>query len=224
MIRAFTGLLIVYLLGYGALRIAQTQEWEADKPNLCNLSANSGRALLHVPTDVLSGPTYHRDRRPRWASPVNARRCRSGSAQCWDQPLTAAMLGWRTCFVAAPILALAANIVLVVVRAESTAAGRAYCIQRRSDALSSYQPVQALLDLSIARLWTPYRHGGGSGDFQWTLHGVLVAQDGDGRSWYNWSYRSLTFVPISDRSRSLLDLTSASCTPAPSFALGLPLY
>ncbi|PDS85773.1 hypothetical protein CO654_10185 [Rhizobium sp. L18] len=64
---------------------------------------------------------------------------------------------------------------------------------------------------------TPFTNGGGSTDYQFAFHAVLVVRQGGGDQFYNWSYFAQSFVPVSERAISGLALLRADCEPIVAF-------
>jgi hypothetical protein len=115
-----------------------------------------------------------------------------------------------------PTLALSvwslANIVIVAGAAESAAGGRPYCLQVPATRLGAYAAVTDAWQLAGLRMQTPVSDGGGSTDYQFAFHAVLVVENGRYPLLYNWSYRAQTFLPVSDRTRRGLAMYR-NCTP-----------
>lgn len=115
-------------------------------------------------------------------------------------------------------LLLAANIPFVVWRAERTAQGRPFCIQLPyPPETPSYRPATSFLDLSVMRMHSSQKSSGGSQDYHPGFHAVLIVEHQGGMEWFNWSYRRMSFVPISDSARELMFLRSPSCEPSAGF-------
>jgi len=106
-----------------------------------------------------------------------------------------------------PTLALVAwsftNIVIVRSAAKRIAGDRPYCLQVPATALGGYVEVTQPWQLAGLRMQTPFDNGGGSGDYQFAIHAVLVVENGRYPLLSNWSYRAQSFLPVSDGAREL---------------------
>lgn len=105
-----------------------------------------------------------------------------------------------------------ANIEIVTRAAERTADGRPYCLQVPATSLGGYAPVTGAWQLAGLRMQTPVSNGGGSTDYQFAFHAVLVVENGRIPLLFNWSYRAQAFLPVSDRTRRGMAMYR-NCTP-----------
>ncbi|RFB82150.1 hypothetical protein B5K08_31060 [Rhizobium leguminosarum bv. trifolii] len=123
--------------------------------------------------------------------------------------------------VAGPIAGLflwsALNITIVEWRARAVAGSHPYCMQVPKDYLGQYKAVTQRAELAGLRMQTPFTNGGGSTDYQFAFHAVLVVRKGGGDQFYNWSYFAQSFVPVSERAINGLALLSADCEPIVAF-------
>jgi hypothetical protein len=110
------------------------------------------------------------------------------------------------------------NALLVSGQATALANGRPYCLQVASNGVGRYTEVKSLHGLSGLRMQTPFTNGGGSSDFQFAFHGVLVIEDSAALQYFNWSYRQARFETISEKTLRALYLLRPSCTPRQRFA------
>lgn len=115
------------------------------------------------------------------------------------------------------------NIPLVSVRAAVLAGSNPYCLQVPVDYLGREQAVTHFGQLSGLRMQTPRTNGGGSTDYQFSFHSVLVVRNGTENQFYNWSYHEIDFVPVSKRAQRGITLT-ADCKPIPGFLYTLDLF
>ena len=97
---------------------------------------------------------------------------------------------------------------MVQSRASVIAEGRPFCIQVPAGRLG-YRPAGSWVDLTGFGMRVPFEGAGGSDDYQWTFHAVLVS----GGQFYNWSHGAMDFVPVTDEAVRLLGLES-QCNPA----------
>jgi hypothetical protein len=122
--------------------------------------------------------------------------------------------------VAGPIAGLflwsALNIKIVEWRALAVAGSHPYCVQVPEDHHGRYKTVTQLGELAGLRMQTPFTNGGGSSDYQFAFHAVLLVRKGEGDEFYNWSYFAQSFVPVSDRAVTALHLR-AYCEPIFAF-------
>lgn len=114
------------------------------------------------------------------------------------------------------------NIPLVGIRAAALAGSNPYCLQVPVDHLGHAQAVTRFSQLSGLRMQTPITNGGGSTDYQFAFHAVLVVRNGTENRFYNWSYHEIDFVPVSKRAERGIALM-ADCTPIPGFLYTLDL-
>jgi hypothetical protein len=123
--------------------------------------------------------------------------------------------------VAGPIAALflwsALNIKIVEWRAIAVAGSHPYCVQVPEDYLGRYKAITKRAELAGLTMQTPFTNGGGSSDYQFAFHAVLVVREGGMDQFYNWSYFAQSFVPVSDRARKGLALFRADCEPIAAF-------
>lgn len=91
------------------------------------------------------------------------------------------------------------NITIVEWRARAVAGSHPYCVQVPKDYLGRYKAVTQWSELAGLRMQTPFTNGGGSTDYQFAFHAVLVVRKGGGDQFYNWSYFAQSFVPVSER-------------------------
>ncbi len=108
------------------------------------------------------------------------------------------------------------NILFVARKADQHASGKPYCIQVADGGLGKYRAVSSKRDLAGLRMWTPFTSGGGSSDFQFAFHAVLVVSDASNMRLENWSYSKYDFLPISENARKALYLRPA-CAPEYGF-------
>ncbi|MBB4194870.1 hypothetical protein [Rhizobium aethiopicum] len=122
--------------------------------------------------------------------------------------------------VAGPIAALflwsALNIKIVEWRALAVAGSHPYCVQVPKDYLGQYKAVTQRAELAGLRMRTPFTNGGGSTDYQFAFHAVLVVRNDGKDRLYNWSYFAQSFVPVSDSAIKGLTLR-ADCEPMVAF-------
>lgn len=122
--------------------------------------------------------------------------------------------------VAGPIAGLflwsALNIEIVEWRALAVAGSDPYCVQVPEDNLGRYKAVTQQTELTGLRMQTPFTNGGGSTDYQFAFHAVLVVSKDNRDRFYNWSYFAQSFVPVSDGSINGLGLR-ADCEPVVAF-------
>jgi hypothetical protein len=122
--------------------------------------------------------------------------------------------------VAGPIACLflwsALNITILEWRALAVAGSDPYCVQVPEDNYGQYKAVTRQGELAGLWMQTPVTYGGGSTDYQFAFHAVLVVSKGDQDRFYNWSYFAQNFVPVSDRSINGLGLR-ARCEPVVAF-------
>ncbi|HZW47762.1 MAG TPA: hypothetical protein VFF61_09560 [Microvirga sp.] len=113
------------------------------------------------------------------------------------------------------------NIGVVAWKAESTAAGKSYCLQIPFTRSNDYKETISLHDLRGLTMQAHYWK-----DITANFHAVLVVNNGDGFSWYNWSYRQLRFTPIArkDLESGVIGMSEPSCEPQPHFVRALPLF
>lgn len=118
----------------------------------------------------------------------------------------------------------AANAIMLRRHAEALATDRPYCIQVAGNYLGHYQEANSVHALSGLKMQTPYTNGGGSGDYQFAFHAVLVidTRESDRHELYNWSYRSNAFLAISDRSRGYMKPIWKPCKTRSHFIGTLP--
>ena len=110
---------------------------------------------------------------------------------------TIAMFGWSLI-----------NILIVEARAKELAGDRPYCLQVvRGD--RDHRGVTSHLDLTGFSMQAPFTNGGGSENFQWVYHAILVV---DGNL-YNWSYMAQAFTPAVMTGMWV----AAVCTPERNF-------
>ncbi|MBB4233582.1 hypothetical protein [Rhizobium esperanzae] len=138
-----------------------------------------------------------------------------------DSPRTVKLLHMAVVSsVAGPIAGLflwsALNVRIVEWRALAVAGSHPYCVQVPKDYLGRYKTVTQRAELAGLRMQTPFTNGGGSTDYQFAFHAVLVVRKGGGDQFYNWSYFAQSFVPVSDRSQNGLTLR-ADCEPILAF-------
>jgi hypothetical protein len=94
-------------------------------------------------------------------------------------------------------------------------AGRPYCIQVEDRRNAFYRPAATWRDLNGLQMQASW--GGGSSDFQFTFHAVLVVLVKPSQfEFYNWSYKGWHFSPISDDARRGLHV-DAECQPVDDF-------
>lgn len=127
--------------------------------------------------------------------------------------------------VAGPAIALMLGSVLTIplvgVRAAMLAGSNPYCLQVPADRLGNERTVTSLSQLAGLRMQTPRTNGGGTTDYQFAFHSVLVVKSETGNQLYNWSHRELDFLAISTK-RGLR--VSAKCRPQSDFLYTLDLF
>jgi hypothetical protein len=69
---------------------------------------------------------------------------------------------------------------------------------------------------------TPFTNAGGSSDFQFAFHAVLVVESDGKPQYFNWSYRRRQFDPIAEKTLRALYLLRPSCGPRQRFVAQLP--
>lgn len=187
-----------------------------------NMETERGYAVLLVLTAIFCiGPAFllarrvYRDLDPNWQPeilPFQARmrrffqRIGVGIAVCSAVAVLA--FSWSL-----------ANPYIVKARAAALAGDVPYCVQVRFGKYH-YKPVEIWSELTGFALQTPWVVGG-SDDYQFTFHAVLVISSGYTSKLYNWSYRFQNFLPISSSTQSMLYLPVV-CTPALDFLDNLP--
>jgi hypothetical protein len=123
-------------------------------------------------------------------------------------------LGMLALSLTLPILALVVwsylNILVVEGRAIGLTGTSPYCLQVADGA--GYREANRHSDLAGFAMQSPYERGG-SEDYQFAFHAMLIVDEGGSKSHYNWSYMSQTFVPV--RSAGLF--FGVVCTPRVGF-------
>lgn len=122
--------------------------------------------------------------------------------------------------IAGPVVGLfvwsALNVKIVEWRALAVAGSYPYCVQVPAGYLGLSKTVTQSAELTGLRMRTPFTNGGGSADFQFAFHAVLVVRKGGENKFYNWSYFAQNFVPVSDSAAKSLHLRAA-CDPKVAF-------
>jgi hypothetical protein len=99
----------------------------------------------------------------------------------------------------------------LIAAAETQAADQSYCIEVDG------RPARTAADLT--GLGMRARNDGG---WTWYFHALLVMTDGTERTYFNWSYVSGRFEPVTLHARAGLNLDfRVTCKPVKHFALGL---
>ncbi len=114
-----------------------------------------------------------------------------------------------------------ANIGLVVWGAAGLAAEKPYCVQV-AKGFGGYEEAGRLLDLRALRMYAPDNGDG----VHYSFHAVLAVRNEQGLAWYNWSYRHLRFMPISQENlnSTIIGLRGPVCTMRPHFLRGLSFF
>lgn len=118
--------------------------------------------------------------------------------------------------VAALLLLSYATISLVRWRATATADSKPFCLQIPADHLGRYKPVTRSGELTGLEMQALFTNGGGSDDFQFAFHALLVVEGVHQLEYYNWSYFSLNFTRVTERSVRALHLKPV-CEPSTEF-------
>jgi hypothetical protein len=144
-------------------------------------------------------------------------------SQMWKWIL-AALLG---AIVLAIEFARLGNSVVVMTRAEAIAGDRPYCIQYASQTDPfAYEPARTLFDLSAFRMGARITSGG-STQFYWQNHGILIIDDGTLR-FFNWSYRQENFLDEVLGGKYYPSQPNLAptvfCTPRKHYARRLPIW
>ena len=107
-----------------------------------------------------------------------------------------------------------APVSMAVVRyqALSVAAGAPFCIQVPADHVGWERQATHWMQLSGLQMQTPWTNGGGSDDYQFAFHAVLVVERDGHDEFYNWSYRSQSFQPVDQDAMSGLHIMR-NCVP-----------
>lgn len=119
------------------------------------------------------------------------------------------------------------NILLVKWQAEKLAGVHPYCLQLGGEGRQAfdYRQAASLFDLSGLRMRVLYTNAGGSTDFQWTFHAMLVVVKDSAFEYWNWSYKRGNFVLITDASRQALSIPAMpTCRPSVGFVGSLPFF
>lgn len=116
--------------------------------------------------------------------------------------------------------------IIVILRAETAAGGRPYCIEIAGKGVA-YRSAKTRLDLMPFQMRATL---GRRGDYN-TFHAVLFAERPEARrvTWgqpaferFNWSYRYQRFMPIVGQGHAGLG-DRPDCVPRPDFARYLPV-
>lgn len=105
------------------------------------------------------------------------------------------------------------NISIVKWRALSTAGIMPFCLQVPADHIGRYRPVTRSSELTGFEMQALFTNGGGSSDYQFAFHAVLVVERDQSTEFYNWSYYTMNFVRVEDKSVRALHL-NAVCKPS----------
>lgn len=109
----------------------------------------------------------------------------------------------------------AANIGIVAWTAAKVANSRPFCLQVPRDYLGRNTEVTSFSQLSGLRMQVMLTNGGSS-DFQFAFHAVLVVEDGRRPLLYNWSYRAQAFLPVSETAQRMAAV-QVQCKPRNNF-------
>lgn len=101
-------------------------------------------------------------------------------------------------------------------QALSVAAGKPFCIQVPADHVGWQRQVTHWMQLSGLQMHTPWTNGGGSDDYQFAFHALLVIENDGKGEFYNWSYRSQSFQPVDQDAMSGLHI-ARHCVPDARF-------
>ncbi len=93
----------------------------------------------------------------------------------------------------------------VIAEAEKIAGRQPYCIK------SAGHLAESRLDLTGLSMYVPAYHG-----VYWDYYGLLIVQNSDAAKMYNWSYKSDTFMPLTDLTVKAMHLEL--CQPKQNFA------
>jgi hypothetical protein len=99
---------------------------------------------------------------------------------------------------------------IVAVRAAQAAQGQPYCTFNywtTLRGLGEYKQSRGIWDLDSYWMTSPFMSAGGSGDFQFGFHGLLLTP----KELFNWSYQSQRFERVTDISRRNLGIGTLSC-------------
>ena len=102
----------------------------------------------------------------------------------------------------------------------SMAKGDPFCIQVPADYFGRERQATHWGQLTGLQMHTPWTNGGGSEDYQFAFHAILVVDRGGKEELYNWSYLRQGFQPVEAKAIRGLYLRS-ECEPDISFFDGL---
>lgn len=113
------------------------------------------------------------------------------------------------------------NVVVVAWDAERIAAGKPYCLQIPFSYASDYKETTSLHDLRGLTMQAQYWK-----DITVNFHAVLVVENGNGFSWYNWSYRKVRFTPVArkDLESAVIGMREPNCKLVSHFLRALPFF
>lgn len=112
------------------------------------------------------------------------------------------------------------NIAIVRHQALAVAAGDPFCIQVPADHAGWEREATHWMQLSGLQMQSPWTNAGGSEDYQFAFHAVLVVERVGKDEFYNWSYLLQSFQPVDHEARSGLHLVR-NCVPDDQFFEGL---
>lgn len=95
---------------------------------------------------------------------------------------------------------------IVLIQAERSAAGAPYCIAQHGPS----RRVDGFWDLRGFSLYS--RDSGYKDNSGWYFHGILIVEDGEGQSYFNWSPRNMRFDRINHPERFIAPLRNL-CRP-----------
>jgi hypothetical protein len=100
---------------------------------------------------------------------------------------------------------------IVAFQAAETANRQSYCIfnySTRLIGLGEYRQSSSVWDFEAYWMTSPFISGGGSDEFQFGFHGLLLTSN----ELFNWSYQSQRFDRVTDTSRRKLHIRNISCS------------
>lgn len=112
------------------------------------------------------------------------------------------------------------SVAIVRHQALSVASGDPFCIQVPADYVGRERQATHWLQLSGLQMQTPWTNGGGSDDYQFSFHAVLVVMRDGKDEFHNWSYKTQSFHPLDSGAKSGLHV-HRDCEPSASFFDGL---
>lgn len=147
------------------------------------------------------------------------------SVRCHEQRVLRRLLSVTCAATVLPALLLLlwslANPLVIAAASIIRAEGAPFCLQHTAQNLG-YVEVASWRELSGFKLQAPWSNGGGSDEFQFTFHAVLVVETSSGATFHNWSYYRQSFQPMAERARQALHIRQV-CIPRKNFFADLPL-